>query len=150
MLNSKINLEALTKNDLINVIAEMHDIIQEWNNGWGLNEKDGETLIHIGNLCVADSIKRNGREKIVLPNIEQYNGAKIVEDIIPYISSKEKGKFAQDCSNIYDDSANSANNIISILKLANWRNNFGVWINPDKTQNASYCEGTEYFVIENK
>lgn len=33
-------LEKLSKEDLIKVIANMHDIIQEWDNGYGLTPKN--------------------------------------------------------------------------------------------------------------
>lgn len=44
-------LEKLSKEDLIKVIANMHDTIQEWNNGWGIAKDDAETLIKIGTAC---------------------------------------------------------------------------------------------------
>ena len=52
-------LEKLTKEDLIKVIANMHDTIQEWNNGWGLEKNDAETLIKIGSACTSYCVKTN-------------------------------------------------------------------------------------------
>ncbi len=48
---SKI-LEKLTKEDLINVIAHMHDVIQDWTYGYGFSEKQSGTIEKIGNACV--------------------------------------------------------------------------------------------------
>lgn len=52
-------LEKLTKEDLIKVIANMHDTIQEWNNGWGLPNDEAETLIKIGSACVKECSNKN-------------------------------------------------------------------------------------------
>jgi hypothetical protein len=46
-------LEKLTKEDLIKVVANMHDTIQEWNNGYGLPSEEAETLIKIGSACTS-------------------------------------------------------------------------------------------------
>lgn len=46
-------LEKLTKEDLIKVIANMHDTIQEWNNGYGLPAEQAETLNKIGSACIS-------------------------------------------------------------------------------------------------
>jgi hypothetical protein len=45
-------LEKLSKKDLINVIANMHDLIKDWNNGWGLNDVKAEILKQIGDACI--------------------------------------------------------------------------------------------------
>lgn len=52
-------LEKLTKEDLIKVVASMHDTIQEWNNGWGLSKNDSETLIKIGSACTDYCVSNN-------------------------------------------------------------------------------------------
>lgn len=52
-------LEKLTKEDLIKVIANMHDTIQEWNNGYGIPEEDSETLIKIGSECSKYCVETN-------------------------------------------------------------------------------------------
>jgi hypothetical protein len=52
-------LEKLTKEDLIKVIANMHDTIQEWNNGYGLPKEESETLIKIGSACTSYCVKTN-------------------------------------------------------------------------------------------
>lgn len=52
-------LEKLTKEDLIKVIANMHDTIQEWDNGYGLPEDESETLIKIGGECIDYCLKTN-------------------------------------------------------------------------------------------
>jgi len=52
-------LEKLTKEDLIKVIANMHDTIQEWDNGWGLPKEDAKTLIKIGSACTSYCVKTN-------------------------------------------------------------------------------------------
>ncbi len=44
-------LDSLSKEDLIKVIGNMHDIIQEWNSGYGLDKSDGDILIEIGSAC---------------------------------------------------------------------------------------------------
>lgn len=46
-------LEKLTKEDLIKVIATMHDTIQEWDNGYGLIKKEYDILIGIGSACTS-------------------------------------------------------------------------------------------------
>ncbi len=45
-------LEKLTKQDLINVIAHMHDVIQEWEYDYGFSEKQAKTIAKIGKVCV--------------------------------------------------------------------------------------------------
>lgn len=60
------NLENLTKEDLIKVIATMHDTIQTWGNGWGIPEKEAETLIKIGDECVSYCVKTDFN----LPNLK--------------------------------------------------------------------------------
>lgn len=45
------NLNDLSKEDLIKVIANMHDTIQEWDNGYGLSREQAKTLINIGEQC---------------------------------------------------------------------------------------------------
>jgi hypothetical protein len=46
-------LSKLTKEDLIKVVANMHDTIQDWNNGWGLKPGDAEIMTKIGSACVS-------------------------------------------------------------------------------------------------
>jgi hypothetical protein len=52
-------LEKLSKEDLIRIIANMHDTIQEWDNGYGLPKEDAETLIKIGRACTTYCVKTN-------------------------------------------------------------------------------------------
>ena len=59
-------LEKLTKEDLIRVVANMHDTIQEWNNGYGLPKEEADTLIKIGSACAEYCGKNN---IFNLPNI---------------------------------------------------------------------------------
>lgn len=56
------NLQLLTKEDLIKVIANMHDTIQEWGNGWGLSDDEAETLIRIGRECSGFCVENNDWE----------------------------------------------------------------------------------------
>lgn len=63
-----MTLDDLTKEDLIKVVANMHDTIQDWNNGWGLPKKDATILIKIGRLCT-DRCCKNQDWK--LPNLEK-------------------------------------------------------------------------------
>jgi DNA-binding transcriptional regulator YiaG len=51
------NLSKLTKEDLIKVIATMHNSIQTWDSGWGIPEKEAETLMKIGDECVSYCVK---------------------------------------------------------------------------------------------
>ena len=46
-----IVLDNLSREDLIKVIANMHDTIQEWDSGWGLEENEAQILIAIGDTC---------------------------------------------------------------------------------------------------
>jgi hypothetical protein len=48
-------LEQLKKEDLVKVIATMHDVIQNWNNGWGLSS----CLIKVGNICTSECVKND-------------------------------------------------------------------------------------------
>ena len=59
-------LEQLSKEDLIKVIANMHDTIREWDNGWGLNDYESKILIEVGNACTKNCVKNNDWE---LPKI---------------------------------------------------------------------------------
>lgn len=52
-------LEKLSKEDLVKVIANMHDTIQDWGNGWGLPKDESDTLISVGRACVRDCIEKN-------------------------------------------------------------------------------------------
>lgn len=52
-------LEKLSKKDLINVIANMHHIIQDWNNGKGLNDVQAQILIQIGQACTKHCVDNN-------------------------------------------------------------------------------------------
>lgn len=49
-------IDNLTKEDLIRVIANMHDTIQEWNNGYGLPKDEAHILSKIGDMCVKKCI----------------------------------------------------------------------------------------------
>lgn len=46
-------LNSLSKEDLIKVIANMHDTIQTWDNGWGLSNDESEILIKVGGACTS-------------------------------------------------------------------------------------------------
>ena len=49
---NKINkIKKLTKADLINVIANMHDTILDWDSGWGFSDEDAETIKNVGSMC---------------------------------------------------------------------------------------------------
>jgi hypothetical protein len=52
-------LSELTKEDLIKVIANMHDTIQLWDDGWGLPKEDAKTLIKIGSACTSYCVKND-------------------------------------------------------------------------------------------
>jgi len=62
-----LELNTLSREDLIRTIAWMHDTIQEWNNGWGLDKETAIRLIDIGRLCTAQCVKTNNWE---LPTIK--------------------------------------------------------------------------------
>ena len=47
----KVDLNKVTKEQLISVIATMHDTIQEWGNGYGLEKEDSDILIAVGSSC---------------------------------------------------------------------------------------------------
>lgn len=55
--NHELSLK-LSKEELIRVIANMHDTIQEWNSGWGLPEEQADALIKIGSSCTAYCVKK--------------------------------------------------------------------------------------------
>lgn len=61
-------LDNLTKDDLIKVIANMHDAIQEWDNGWGLPKDEADTLIKVGRACCTECSKNND---FTLPVLKQ-------------------------------------------------------------------------------
>lgn len=52
-------LEKLTKKDLINVVANMHDLIKDWNNGYPLNDVQAEILNQIGDACTKHCTDNN-------------------------------------------------------------------------------------------
>jgi hypothetical protein len=52
-------LDKIKKEELIRVIANMHDTIQEWNNGYGLDEHDSKILIKVGDACVKECVEKN-------------------------------------------------------------------------------------------
>ena len=52
-------LEQLKKEDLVKVIATMHDVIQNWNNGWGLSQEESSCLIKVGNICTSECVKND-------------------------------------------------------------------------------------------
>lgn len=52
---------------LIKVIAEMHDTIQDWRDGWGLPPDTADTLNVVGSLCLSYCVKNNLTE---LPEVE--------------------------------------------------------------------------------
>lgn len=52
-------LEKLTKEDLIKVIANMHDTIQEWDNGYGLQTEEADIMIKIGSACTKQCSDKN-------------------------------------------------------------------------------------------
>lgn len=53
-----IDLKKISKKDLIKVIATMHDTIQDWNNGYGIEKEDAETLIKIGSACTSFCVNK--------------------------------------------------------------------------------------------
>jgi hypothetical protein len=52
-------LESLTKEDLIKVIGNMHDLIQDWNVGYGLSKEESDTLINVGSACTKHCAETN-------------------------------------------------------------------------------------------
>jgi hypothetical protein len=52
-------LEELTKDELIDVIALMHDTVEEWSRGFGLPIEYAEILNKIGSECLIYSLKYN-------------------------------------------------------------------------------------------
>lgn len=44
----KLIVDLLSKEDLIRIIAQMHDIIQEWDNGYGVSSDDAQALMKVG------------------------------------------------------------------------------------------------------
>lgn len=52
-------LSDLTKEELIKVIAIMHDSIQEWDDGYGLPEKEAEILNKVGQACINKCVEDN-------------------------------------------------------------------------------------------
>lgn len=69
----KIDITKLSKEELIAVIANMHDTIQEWNNGYGLSEKEGDQLVEIGNSATQFCNENNNWE---LPTESKENDTK--------------------------------------------------------------------------
>lgn len=58
--NNQIDpLANLSKEDLIKIIANMHDTIQEWHHGWGLNKEEAQTFTKVGNTCTQYCIQNN-------------------------------------------------------------------------------------------
>ena len=45
-------LEAITKEELVKIIATMHDAIDDWDNGHGLSKIESSKLKEVGKLCV--------------------------------------------------------------------------------------------------
>ena len=58
----------LSKDDLIAVIAEMHDTIQYWDVGYGLTENTSNVLLNVGVASTNYCIKNNSWE---LPDVEE-------------------------------------------------------------------------------
>lgn len=52
-------VESLDKEDLIKIIANMHDTIQDWGNGYGISDAESNVLIKVGQSCTAYCIKKN-------------------------------------------------------------------------------------------
>lgn len=52
-----IQVEDLNREDLIKVVAKMHDTIQTWSNGWGFSDDEAETLDAAGDACVSWCVK---------------------------------------------------------------------------------------------
>jgi len=52
-------LEQLTKDDLVKVIATMHDVIQDWNKGLGLSHEESSCLIKVGRICTSECVKND-------------------------------------------------------------------------------------------
>ena len=55
-------LENLTKEDLIKIVANMHDTIQEWDDGYGLSDADAKMLIKVGDACASYCVKKDDWE----------------------------------------------------------------------------------------
>lgn len=64
-------LALLSKEDLIRVIAEMHETVnREWHSQYGLPNKTADTLHAIGNLCLDHCLKN---DLSGLPDIQKAN-----------------------------------------------------------------------------
>lgn len=72
-------LQNLTKEELIRTIANMHDVIQDWDNGYGLSDKDSKALKTIGSEC-CDYCSEN--ECWEVPSIED---AEEINELILFI-----------------------------------------------------------------
>jgi len=87
-------LKKLTKEDLIKVVANMHDTIQEWDNGYGLPQEDAECLVEIGSAC-AEYCTKNDWD---LPNvIKKQTLQNLIDD---WVSS---GKYIENGLNLEHD-----------------------------------------------
>lgn len=64
-------LENLSKEDLIHIIATMHDTIQDWGNGWGFTEEDSKILVDVGDACTSYMVVNYGHEWGKLPEINR-------------------------------------------------------------------------------
>lgn len=53
------DVKALSKEELIAVIANMHDTIQNWDSGYGLPDNDAKALREIGEECTRFCINHN-------------------------------------------------------------------------------------------
>lgn len=54
-----MDITTLSKEDLIKVIANMHDTIQTWNESWGFNKTEGDILNSVGNAAITHCSNAN-------------------------------------------------------------------------------------------
>lgn len=87
-MNQKYNniLDNMTKAQLIAVIAELHDTVGEWEDGWGFTDADGKKLMTIGRACCHRNFV-NGKAVIKLADIELVDTNPILNTI--HVTSKE-------------------------------------------------------------
>lgn len=43
-----MSIKNFTKNELISIIANMHEAVQDWENGWGFNDEEGKRIVDFG------------------------------------------------------------------------------------------------------
>lgn len=60
---SETLLKGLSRDELIKIIATMHDTIQDWDSGWGFDGDDSKVLIEVGRACAHEcTVKQKTRK----------------------------------------------------------------------------------------